>query len=120
MSFAAELIRWISWKLQIGESNALVDDLVCLDIRRCFIPHSTAGSNVVVLINAITAYSQAANQDAIPIQSQASRKEDDPALFHACWRLGALRAGVMDVIHEELKERPIRRAVNARGIQGLR
>lgn len=92
---------WVAGEFEIGETDAVDEDLVGTNGSGGFESSGSARSDVVVLIHAVAADAEAPDERAILEESHRARKEDDAA-FVAVGRAGliALRAGILHILQK--------------------
>ena len=93
------LERGIARELEVGQADAVDEDLVCANGSGRFEAYGAAGGDKVVLIHAVTADTEAADERPIPEKSDGPRKENHAAFVAIrCARLIALRAGILQIL----------------------
>src|ERR1700747_760875 len=105
----------IARKLEIREPDSVDGNLICANSSWRFESFCSGDSHKVVLIDAITADAEAADEHTVFIEAGASWKKDDAALLVVRRAaLESLRAGVLSIHGVEIEERAIAGAVDAR------
>ena len=91
----------IAGEFEVGEADAVDEDLIGADGGGGFESHGAAGSDVVVLIHAVAADAQAADERAVLIEADGAWKENDATLV-VVGRAGliALRAGILHILQK--------------------
>ena len=74
-------IRRILRELEIRQPDALIDDLIGVDVGGRFEAGSAGGGDEIVLIDAVAADAEAAHQHAVLIQRQRAGKKHDAVLI---------------------------------------
>ena len=120
MSVCAKANRrdWAGSSL-IGQADAAQDDLVGAHGCGRLEANIAAVRNEIVLVHAVAADAEAADELAIEVNSFTARKKYDAALIWA-GGLRALRAGIRDVVCVKREERARGGAVDARREKRLR
>src|SRR6266404_1091803 len=104
MTIAQEPLRLksrVAREFEVGEADAVDEDLIGADGGGGFESRGAAGSDVVVLVNAVAADPEAADERAVLIESDGAWKENDSTLV-AVGRAGliALRAGILHILQK--------------------
>src|SRR5580704_5532291 len=114
-----DLVRGISREGLIRQPHASKDHLIGADGGwRRKIDGAQRG-DVIILIDAVAADAESADQHSVPIQRETAGEKHNSALI-GIGRLRALRAWICYVVGVEIEERSWRCVVDARRVKRLR
>ena len=71
----ARSVGGIAWKLKVGQPHTVDKDLIGADFSGGFEAGGAGGSNIIILIDTITANAKASYKNAIPVKSRAAGKK---------------------------------------------
>ena len=112
-------VGWIARKFEVGQTDALNQNLIGADgCGRLEILSACIG-DVIILVDAIATHAQASDQHSILVERQAAGEEHNPILIGIA-RLRALRARAGQVRQKQAEEGTRARAVDAGREQWLR
>src|SRR5258705_10777705 len=114
-----ELVRGIAREFQVRHPYAVDHDLICPNVRGSFKALGSGISNIVILIDAITANTESAHQDSVLVQRKTAGKEHDTTLIRVR-SLRPLRARIGYILGIEAEEWSGIRSVDSWRKQRLR
>src|ERR1700719_1827890 len=111
----------IAGEFEVREADAVDQDLIGANGGGRFKPEGSPRSHKIILVDAVAADAQTAYQYSILVQASAARKKYDSTFVHV-WRtrLKALRAGIGEILQEQIVERSVSGTVDARRKKRLR
>src|SRR5215469_10418070 len=110
--------RRVARELHVGQAHVAIDHLIRTDGQRSFKTESPTVGDEIVLVDSVAADAETADEFSVAIESRATREENDSALLVVrCTRLRALRAGICDILQEQVEEWTGLRAIDSRGIE---
>lgn len=116
----ARSVGGIAWKLKVGQPHTVDKDLIGADFSGGFEAGGAGGSNIIILIDTITANAKASYKNAIPVKSRAAgKKNNSTSIYVGRTGLKSLGTRILQILQEQIVEGTISGAADAWREKGL-